>query len=102
MVKFTKKNKRKNKKLMPERNENYMNKIKKLCGFCINEWHLTTMLLPYISKEIENNYKMITILENSIEENIKTLNTISEKIDSVPNSLETQVNIMKQQLKDIT
>ena len=45
-----------------------MNKIKKLCGFCINEWHLTTMLLPYISKEIENNYKMITILENSIEE----------------------------------
>lgn len=50
-----------------------MNKIKKLCGFCINEWHLTTMLLPYISKEIENNYKMITILENSIEENIKTL-----------------------------
>ena len=58
---------------MPERNENYMNKIKKLCGFCINEWHLTTMILPYISKEIENNYKMITILENSIEENIKTL-----------------------------
>lgn len=50
-----------------------MNNIKKLCGFCINEWHLTTMILPYISKEIENNYKMITILENSIEENIKTL-----------------------------
>ena len=44
---------------MPERNENYMSNIKRLCGFCINEWHLTTMILPYISKEIENNYKMI-------------------------------------------
>ena len=58
---------------MPERNENYMSNIKRLCGFCINEWHLTTMVLPYVSKEIDNNYKMITILENSIEENIKTL-----------------------------
>ena len=36
-----------------------------------------------------------------VEENIKTLNTISEKIDSVPNSLETQVNIMKQQLNKL-
>lgn len=33
-----------------------------------------------------------------VEENIKTLNTISEKIDSVPASLETQVEIMKKQL----
>lgn len=50
-----------------------MSNIKKLCGFCINEWHLTTMVLPYISKEINNNYKIITILEKSIEENIKLL-----------------------------
>ncbi len=50
-----------------------MNNIKKLCGFCINEWHLTTMVLPYISKAIDDNYKVITILENNIEENIKTL-----------------------------
>ena len=35
-----------------------MSNIKKLCGFCINEWHLTTMVLPYISKEINNNYKI--------------------------------------------
>ena len=44
-----------------------MSNIKKLCGFCINEWHLTTMVLPYISKEINNNYKIITILEKGIE-----------------------------------
>ena len=50
-----------------------MSNIKKLCGFCINEWHLTTMVLPYISKEINNNYKIITILEKGIEENIKLL-----------------------------
>ena len=50
-----------------------MSNIKKLCGFCINEWHLTTMVLPYISKEINNNYKIITRLEKGIEENIKLL-----------------------------
>ena len=48
-----------------------MSNIKKLCGFCINEWHLTTMVLPYISKGINNNYKIITILEKGIEENKK-------------------------------
>lgn len=31
------------------------------------------MVLPYISKEINNNYKIITILEKGIEENIKLL-----------------------------
>ena len=47
---------------MPERNENYMSNIKRLCGFCINEWHLTTMVLPYVSKEIDNNfYKIIDV-----------------------------------------
>ena len=45
-----------------------MSNIKKLCGFCINEWHLTTMVLPYISKEINNNYKIIENREKAIFE----------------------------------
>ena len=48
-------------------------KIKRLCGFCINEWHLTTMILPYLNEKLNEEYKIITILEKNIENNIKTL-----------------------------
>ena len=48
-------------------------KIERLCGFYVSDWHLATMLLPYISKKLEENTKVITILEKGIEENIKIL-----------------------------
>lgn len=48
-------------------------KVEKLCSFYVSNWHLVTMLLPYINKQIDKNIKIITILENSIEENIKIL-----------------------------
>jgi len=48
-------------------------KIERLCSFYVSNWHLTTMLLPYINRKIDENVKIITILENNIEENIKTL-----------------------------
>ena len=48
-------------------------KVEKLCSFYVSNWHLVTMLLPYINKKIEKNTKIITILENNIEENIKKL-----------------------------
>lgn len=47
--------------------------IKKICGFYVSDWHLVTMLLPYINKEINEKANIITILENNIEENVKTL-----------------------------
>ena len=48
-------------------------KVEKLCSFYVSNWHLVTMLLPYINEKIEKNTKIITILENNIEENIKKL-----------------------------
>ncbi len=48
-------------------------KVEKLCSFYVSNWHLVTMLLPYINEQIEKNTKIITILENNIEENIKKL-----------------------------
>ncbi len=48
-------------------------KVEKLCGFYVSNWHLTTMLLPYINHQIDKDAKIITILENDIEENVKTL-----------------------------
>ena len=49
------------------------NEIQKLCSFYVSDWHLVTMLLPYINCQIDANAKIITILENDIEENITTL-----------------------------
>lgn len=49
------------------------NNIEKLCGFYVNDWHLVTMLLPYINKQINEKANILTMLENDIEQNIKTL-----------------------------
>jgi len=47
--------------------------IEKICAFYASDWHLVTMILPYINKKIDEKTKVITILENDIKENIKTL-----------------------------
>ena len=47
--------------------------IEKLCSFYVSDWHLTTMILPYINSKIEKNINIIPILENNLEENIKIL-----------------------------
>ena len=49
------------------------NNIEKICSFYVSDWHLVTMLLPYINKQINEKANIITILENDIEENIKIL-----------------------------
>ena len=49
------------------------NNIEKFCSFYVSDWHLVTMLLPYINKQINEKANIITVLENDIEENIKTL-----------------------------
>lgn len=48
-------------------------KIQKICGFYVNDWHFTTMILPYMRKEIEGNKKVITFFQNTIESNIKEM-----------------------------
>lgn len=54
-----------------------MDKLKssaeKLCSFYISDWHMVTMLLPYINKELNEKANIVTFLENNIEENIRTL-----------------------------
>lgn len=39
---------------------------KKLCCFYVNDIHLITMLLPYINERINENTKVITILEEDM------------------------------------
>ena len=47
--------------------------IAKLCSFYVSDWHLVTMLLPYVHKKIEEKTKIATILEKDITENVDTL-----------------------------
>lgn len=49
------------------------NNLTKLCSFYVSDWHLVTMLLPYINQKINEQAKIATILEKDIEENVKTL-----------------------------
>lgn len=53
--------------------EKLINHTEKLCSFYVSEWHLATMILPYINKEINEKANITTILEKDIEENIKLL-----------------------------
>ena len=48
-------------------------KIEKMCSFYVSDWHLVTMLLPYVSNKVNENVKIVTILENNIEKNIQML-----------------------------
>lgn len=53
--------------------KNQKNKVTKLCSFYVSDWHLVTMLLPYINKKINEEVEIATVLENNIENNVKTL-----------------------------
>ena len=47
--------------------ENLKNRAEKICSFYVSEWHLVTMLLPYINKELNEKANIITVLEKDIE-----------------------------------
>lgn len=52
---------------------NNENNVMKLCSFYVSDWHLITMLLPYINKKINEETKIATILENDIQNNVEML-----------------------------
>lgn len=47
--------------------------IMKLCSFYVSDWHLVTMLLPYINKKVNEETKIATILEKDIKNNVEVL-----------------------------
>ena len=47
--------------------------VEKICSFYVSDWHLVTMLLPYINKKINEKANIITILEKDIDKNVETL-----------------------------
>lgn len=78
--------------------------ITKICSFYVSDWHLTTMLLPYINKEIEHRNKISTILENSLVENIKVLAeriTLDNKSDILNINWNSMQNIKNEEIEKI-
>ena len=47
--------------------------LKKTCSFYISEYHLVTMLLPYIKQKIDEKNAIKTLLEDNIKSNMETL-----------------------------
>ena len=43
------------------------------CRLYVNDMHLIVMLIPYIERELEKKEKIITILENDLENEIDTI-----------------------------
>lgn len=48
-------------------------RVTRFCSFYVSDWHMVTMLLPYVNKEINEQAKIVTFLEKDIEKNIQTL-----------------------------
>lgn len=53
-------------------------KVKNICNFYVSEYHLEIMLLPYISKKIDNEENIPIITEIDLE---STLNVVIERIN---------------------
>ena len=47
--------------------------VKKTCSFYVSEYHLVTMLLPYIKEQIEKETAIVTILEENVANNMEKL-----------------------------
>ncbi len=83
----------------------------KICSFYISEFHLLTILLPYINEKIEEQKEVAVILQNDISgnvtdylNNVRNLNLNAQKIveigwnksekENVTNNLEGKVVIV--------
>lgn len=43
------------------------NGVKRICSFCVSNWHLVTMLMPYISQKMESE-NVVMLLEEDMSE----------------------------------
>lgn len=49
-----------------------MRNIKKVCSFCVSDWHFITMLIPYINQKIEQGEDVKIYTEQSHFETMRT------------------------------
>ncbi len=49
------------------------NNLKKDCSFYVSDFHLLAMILPYINKELNEGKKVVTILEQDLQNEMEIL-----------------------------
>lgn len=69
-------------------------KLLKLCSFYVSDWHLITMMLPYLNEEINKENKIVTILEKDIKDKVETL-VQKLNLKNSERILDTKWNVMK-------
>lgn len=42
--------------------------IKKICSFSVSNWHLITMIVPYLTKQMQEEHQICTFFETNMEE----------------------------------
>lgn len=45
-------------------------RVEKICSFCVSNWHLITMIMPYVSQKIEKE-NIVIFLEEDMNKNIE-------------------------------
>ena len=50
-----------------------------ICSFCVNDYHLAVIIVPYIYKVINENKKVITFLDRDLEDISKRIIDTNEK-----------------------
>ena len=50
-----------------------------ICSFCVNDYHLAVMLVPYIYEAINEGRKVITFFDRSLEDIIKKVILTNQK-----------------------
>ena len=94
MVKFTSEQK------SIERMDNMVleeKKVKNICNFYVSEYHLEIMLLPYISKKIDNEENITIITEIDLE---STLNVVIERINLEKDKKEMEDTVQQWKKED--
>ena len=51
----------------------YEKNFKRMSSFYVNEVHLITMLLPYMERKLNEESKIYTVLQNSLEKTVKLI-----------------------------
>ena len=80
-----------------------------LCSFYVSDWHIVTMILPYINTQINNGVKVATILEKDLENkmfelleklNLKNKEKMKQTIAGIY-GLNTAKKMLKIEAKDL-
>ena len=52
-----------------------INNVKKICSFCVSDWHFITTIIPYINEKISENNNVEIYLEENYTQKINTFLT---------------------------